>query len=236
MHLPLRPFALTFAAALLMVGLLEWVHAATPSAADSRTLIVTRNGREIGAETISIERQPERLLVNLAVHLQVKILGITVYRFDQDSTEAWRDERLEQLSSQTLDNGVQHRVQVSRQAATLQLQADHASLAVDATSLPGSQWYEPRFHSATLIHNVDGRLLHVTAQQLGTEKIQLGRAQIEAHHYRFSGDVTDEFWFDADGVLVQRRLIASDRSVVEFTLAPGLSVAGLSPRGPSAER
>jgi hypothetical protein len=201
----------------------------------SRTLIVTRDGREIGAETISIEHQAERLIVSLAIHLQVKMLGVTVYRFDQDSTEAWNAGTFEELSSRTSDNGAQHRVQVSRQASALQMQADKKSVSLDQGSVPGSQWFEPRFQSATLIHNVDGHLLHVTVRKLGTEQIQAGGAWIEARHYRFSGDLSDDFWFGPDGLLVQRRLTAPDHSVVQFTIAPKLAVAdsGAGNRSPA---
>jgi hypothetical protein len=200
-------------------------RAACAQAASARTLLVTRNDKEIGTETISIERQAERLVVNLAVHLQVKMLGMTVYRFDQDSAETWSGDRLERLTSQTLDNGTRHRISVSRRAAALEMQADQTSSSIAETTLPGSQWYEPHFANATLIHNVDGRLLHVTALRLGTETLRLGEAQIEARHYRFSGDVTDDFWFDGDGVLVKRRLTASDHSVIEFRWAPNLNIA-----------
>jgi Family of unknown function (DUF6134) len=201
---------------------------AAPEALWTRTLLATRNGQEIGTETIAIERRPEHLRVSLAVHLQVKMLGMTVYRFDQDSTETWSGDELEELSSQTSDNGVKHSVQVHRDGATLDLRADLASSSVAQTSLSGSQWYEPHFESATLIHNVDGRLLHVTARKLGTETIRVGAVQIETRHYRFSGDVSDDFWFDTEGLLVQRRLVAHDHSVVQFTLAPGMNVAAPS--------
>jgi hypothetical protein len=200
-----------------------WGEAGTDAL--SRTLIVTRDGKEIGAETISIEHQAERLIVNLAIHLQVKMLGVTVYRFDQDSTESWSAGTFQELSSRTSDNGSQHRVQVSRQASALQMQADRKLTSLDLGSVPGSQWFEPRFQSATLIHNVDGHLQHVTVRKLGTEQIQAGKAWIEARHYRFSGDLSDDFWFGADGLLVQRRLTAPDHSVVQFTLAPNLAVA-----------
>jgi hypothetical protein len=215
--------------AALLVGVFGvCAQAADPQALSSRTLIATRNGKEIGTETIAIERKPERLLVSVGVHLHVMMLGVTIYRFDQDSTEAWSGDTFEELSSQTSVNGVQHRVDVSRQSTSLRMQADRTNLLIDEASLPASQWYEPHFERATLIHNVDGRLLHVTAQRVGTEKIQVGAALIEVRHYRFSGDVTDDFWFDADGVLVQRRLIASDHSVVQFTMAPNLNTASVN--------
>jgi Family of unknown function (DUF6134) len=235
-QIPRRRNLLCNSAALLMGVFGGCAQAADPQALSSRTLIATRNGKEIGTETITIERRPERLLVTLGVHLHVMMLGVTIYRFDQDSTEAWGGDKFERLTSQTSVNGVQHRVEVSRQATSLQMQADRTDLLIDEASLPASQWYEPHFERATLIHNVDGHLLHVTAQRVGSEKIQVGAALIEVRHYRFSGDVTDDFWFDADGVLVQRRLIASDHSVVQFTMAPNLSTASLNSSGVSQTR
>ena len=74
---------------------------ATAQSAHSRTLICTHNGKEIGSETISVDHTMNGLNVKMSVHLQVKLLGITVYRFDQDSAETWIGNQFETLTSDT---------------------------------------------------------------------------------------------------------------------------------------
>jgi hypothetical protein len=53
---------------------------------------------------------------------------------------------------------------------------------------------------------------------MGVEKLFIGGAQVDANHYRLSGDLTDDLWFDAGGVLVQRRSTFPDHSIAQFTM------------------
>lgn len=204
---------------LLVCGWMAWaVLPAVSQSVTARTLACTRNGKEIGSETISVDRNAERSTMKMSVHLQVKMLGITVYRFDQDSSETWTADQFQELTSDTSDNGKHHSLHVRRQGTVLQLKADQKDSTIDPASLPASFWYEPHFHTATLIHNVDGHLMHVMAQRVGTETLSIGGAEVEANHYRLSGDLTDDLWFDSGGVIVQRRSTSPDHSVIQFTM------------------
>ncbi len=169
-------------------------------------------------ETISVDRTSRHTTAKMSVHLQVKMLGITVYRFEQDSTETWNGDQLDELSSDTTDNGKRHTLRVSRQGSSLQRDADSMVSTITPDSLPATLCLEPHFQTATLIHSVDGHLLHVTAQKVGMERIPIGNTQAEVTHYMLSGDLTDDLWYDADGTLVQRRSTATDHSVIQFTM------------------
>jgi hypothetical protein len=204
-------------AAALACGIAGWSPAAAEQTAVTRILVITRNGSEIGRELISVERTPERTVAKVSVHMQVKLLGLAAFRFDHESTETWRGGEFEELTSQTTTSEAHHSLQVSRQAASLQVQADQVSRSINAAGLPASLWYEPHFREATLIDTADGHLLHIVAQEMGTEKIPVGGALIEARHYRLSGDLKDDYWFDADGVLLQRRSAGGKNSGVQFT-------------------
>lgn len=147
-------------AALLVYGLMGFAtQPAVSQTVASRTLLCTRNRKEIESELISVERGTEHTTTKIGVHLQVKILGITAYRFDQDSIETWASSRLEELRSDTSDNGKHHALQVRRRGTTLQIVADGTSSTIGPESLPASLWYERHAETATLIHNVGGHLL-----------------------------------------------------------------------------
>lgn len=183
----------------------------------TRTLIALRNGHEIGNETISITRSAVGTAAKIAIHLQVKLLGVTVYRFEQTSTEIWSKDRLDELTSETSDNGKPHNVHVHRDGSSLKVDADHSSSLVDSAALPATLWHEPQFRDATLIHATDGQIVHVKAQKLADEKIRAGNDIVIAAHYRLDGDLPEELWFSSDGIVVQRRTILKDHSVLELT-------------------
>lgn len=193
----------------------------TPTAsqpAQTRTMVVTRNGREIGKELIRIERRSQETVVNVSVRFQVKFVGMAVYQFDHECTELWRGGEFEELTSRTVTSETQHALHIRRQAGSLLMQADQQSRSIGEGSLPVSLWFEPHSREATLIDTADGHVFQVAIQSVATEKIPVAGALIEARHYRLSGGRADDLWFDANGVLVQRRMGGGKHSVVQFTL------------------
>lgn len=149
----------------------------------TRTLVAMRNGHEIGSETISITRSEVGTTAKIATHLKVKLLGVTVYRFEQASTEVWSKDRLDELASKTSDNGKPHNVHVHRDGSSLKVEADNSSSLVDSAALPATLWFEPQFRDATLIHATDGQIVHVKVQKLADEKIKAGNDIVVAAHY-----------------------------------------------------
>jgi hypothetical protein len=182
----------------------------------TRTLVAMRNGHEIGTETISVTRSEVGATAKIGTHLQVKLLGVTVYRFEQASTEVWSKDRLDELTSETSDNGKAHNVHVHRDGSGLKVDADHSSSLVDSAALPATLWHELQFRDATLVHATDGQIVHVKAQKLADKKIEAGKDIVVAGHYRVDGDLPEELSFGSDGILVQRRTLLKDHSVLEL--------------------
>ncbi len=59
--------------------------------ADTRTatFAVMRNDDRIGTNTIDVENNGLQTSVQTVTHVEVKVLFLTVYRFDQTETERW---------------------------------------------------------------------------------------------------------------------------------------------------
>jgi hypothetical protein len=59
----------------------------------------------------------------------------------------------------------------------------------------------------------------VQITDLGMETIQSQGKSIEAHHYRMSGELERELWYDPSNTLVQVRFKAKDDSTILYVLA-----------------
>ena len=59
---------------------------------------------------------------------------------------------------------------------------------------------------------------HVQVTPLGREKVKTATGWIDANHYRYSGDVTKDQWFDDRGRWVKTTFKASDGSTIEYIL------------------
>ncbi len=176
---------------------------ATPSvpASNALTFDVIRKGKDIGDYTIRFQPSGNALTVRLKTDVAVKVLGITAYSFTQDSTEHWTGGKLTALSSVTDDDGEQHSIKLGASAI-----------------LPASLWNAAIVKATKAINTIDGRKMNIRVTRIGAEKVKTGHGTVAATHYRLSGDLARDLWYDADGVLVKVAFVGDDGSKVEYRL------------------
>ena len=163
---------------------------------------VIRNGRDIGDYVVSFRGKGNDLTVNVATDVSVKVpvIGVSAYRFKQDSTETWRGGRLAGLTSRTDDNGTPH------------------DISVGATSLiPASLWNADLLHSGQVLNTIDGSTDAIRVQNLGSEAVATGGGQVRADHYAVRGGLDRDLWY-AGATLVHVRFTAEDGSQVDYVL------------------
>jgi hypothetical protein len=86
-----------------------------PLAAQARTswdFTVLLDGKPVGWHRYSVQLDGDERVLTSTAHLEVRILGLTVYRYTHDATERWKGDCLLRLSSRTDDNG--ERLEVER--------------------------------------------------------------------------------------------------------------------------
>ncbi len=81
---------------------------------DSLYFIVKNGGSPIGTHRVSIRQEGARTIVQVRINLRVQLAFITLYRYDHENTEVWEDNQLISISSDTDDDGTQHRVRGQR--------------------------------------------------------------------------------------------------------------------------
>ena len=63
-----------------------------------------------------------------------------------------------------------------------------------------------------------GTEARIQVSVLGRETIRTTNASIDATHYRYTGDLVMDQWFDDTGRWVKTSFIASDGSTIEYVL------------------
>jgi hypothetical protein len=194
--------------ALLALGTTATALPAAAAPADSvpasgrLTFDVIRKGKDIGDYVVSFRGSGGDLDVDLRTDVLVKVpvIGVSAYRFKQQSSETWRGGRLAALNSKTDDNGTPH------------------SISVGATSLvPASLWSADLVRSAQVLNTIDGSTDAISVRKIGTETVSTGAGPVRATHYAVGGGLNRELWY-ADGKLVHVRFAAEDGSTVDYAL------------------
>lgn len=176
---------------------------ATANIPDDRQLQfdVVRKGKDIGDVSYIFRGNESSFQVQVTtdVAVQVPLLGANLYRFQQSSTEDWRNGKLSSLSSNTNDNGEKH------------------NISAGATQLiPASLWSARILQQSQLLNTVDGSVMAVQFRTVGKDVLNVRGKQIEATHYRISGDLTRDVWFDAKGELMRIQFVAEDGTAVTY--------------------
>lgn len=197
-----------------------------------------RNGQDIGRHTLTFVRHGSEVTVSVSVEFAAKIFGVVPYRYSHRSTEVWNGEQFVSLSSRTDDNGKRYKVEIKREAAALDIErisepeVAPASAAFEGfkppiivdrdvaplQTLPSTQWNIRQVEQRILLNTQYGTKAHVQVVSLGRETIRTATGTLQATHYRYSGDISMDQWFDDRARWVKGAFVASDGSIIDYVL------------------
>ena len=184
----------------------------------SLSFAVYRNGEPIGRHTLTFQQSGSNLTVSTSVDFAVKLLGFTAYRYMHRAQEVWAGEAFQSVATQTDDNGTKYTVRAQRTPAGIDVQRTGGHEIMPAGVLPSSHWNVRQIGQSSLLNTQNGSQARVQVTPLGREKVKTANGWIDASHYRYSGDVTKDQWFDDRGRWVKTTFKASDGSTIEYIL------------------
>lgn len=201
------------------------------------TFSATRNGEQIGLHTLTFAGNSAQRIVTVSVDIAVKIAGVTAYRYTHRSKEIWAGDQLQSLAGQTDDNGTRYVLKVERAGDALAVEHEEILPIVQAEAfdqglpqrqvvkevipgnvMPTSHWNTRQASQSVLLNTQHGVRSNIQVSKIGRENVRTSTRAVEATHYRYSGDVRMDQWFDDKGRWVKASFAASDGSVIEYTL------------------
>jgi len=87
----------------------------------SRSFKATRGSSSLGEQKITLSRSGDRVTIDLETKLNVKILGVSLYKYRLKSREVWEGDQVIFISGKTDDNGKPNFVEARRTAAGLDI-------------------------------------------------------------------------------------------------------------------
>jgi hypothetical protein len=189
---------------------------AAPNPATQYGYRILRNGDQIGREYLEFRKDGNNEDVTAKIDIVFRLAFVPVYRFTQTVGETWRDGRLLAMRSHTDDNGTRHRLTVKDRNNGLMVDSDGKRRLEPAPILPASLWNMAVLRQPALIDTTDGSTLPITVSDRGPDTIIVDGRRVRAHHYRLTGGLDRDLWYDSRGRLLQVRFTASDGSEIRF--------------------
>ena len=173
---------------------------------------------------MTITRQEDGTLVeNGQADVCIKYLGgLYQYKYSYSGTETWHKGRLVRLDSNCNDDGKRFTVSARADGNALRVTVNGQEQLFPADVWTTSCWRLPdprhRHGTLTLLDVDSARQLAGNMEHAGTSRVNVAGQGQDCVHYRVTGDVHLELWFDAQGQLVRQESVEDGhQTVLELT-------------------
>lgn len=184
-----------------------------------RDFLVLRHGQAVGHHRIAYSRPdpaaaraggPGIFVVRSDVEIRAGLTGTSIYRLTHHAEEIWRDGWLDELITDTDDDGRRYRLRARRQHGIFAGAVNGASFTVAGYIVPSSLWHHDTIASETLLDTVDGRVKRVRAHRLGEVEVPLAGRSVVTQHYVLEGQIQRQLWYDGECRLARAAYLARD--------------------------
>ncbi|HLJ10690.1 MAG TPA: DUF6134 family protein [Planctomycetaceae bacterium] len=218
---------------------LGWSGAAAAERAtgerETREFKVSVDGKERGKCTMQIGRRHDGAdTVRIEALLRFNYV-VYEYRYSSVGTEVWKDGRLAELENKADYNGTQYLVKASAHQKGVRVTVNGKTLEADPDAWATSYWrlpehlaerHEPRSKivapeksngqarpapalSVALIDSDKGQKLRGEMTRIGEETLTVAGKKKTCIHYRITGDVAVDVWYDSARRLVRQETVES---------------------------
>lgn len=152
------------------------------------------------------------------VRVRVFVVG---YHYSYRGTEVWKDGRLLQLDSRADDDGKQFAVTAQAEGEALRVRSNGQERVIRKDVWTTSCWQLPpasfRNRAIVLLDADTGREVNGNLFSVGVNRLNVAGQVMDCAHYRVTGGVQLELWFDAQERLVRQESVEDGhRTVLEM--------------------
>ncbi len=207
---------------LSLLGLLLAVVRVCAAEEERRVFSVSVDGRSAGSHQIVIQTKDDKsVTVTAQANVTVRVALIT-YKYTFRGSETWKEGKLRQLSTTTNDNGKRHSVSAEATKDGLAVKADGRDVQIRGAPWITTYWRLPpenqRGPNVGLLDADTGKFINAKLEKVGIEKIAIAGKAVECVHWKLTGGVVVDLWFDgADRMIRQESVEDGHRTVLELT-------------------
>ena len=170
---------------------------------------VMRGRSKIGVHTVTFRDRPDGLAVHTVIDLAVKLVFITVFRYQHECEDVWASGQLLSLRSRTIEDGKRYAVEAAAEPDGIRVVGTGGPLVVGPRLLTSNSLWNPRLvDQQRLIDAQHGGEIGLVVHRRGTESLVLaGTERVVTDRFQI---LTPYFggllWYDATGRWVKGSL------------------------------
>lgn len=213
--------------------------AATGSAAAQHWDFEVRlDGKPIGTHRYTVDGSADERTVTSVARFDVRLLGLSVYRYALDANERWSGDCLRGLDAATDDGGERRRVQAQAAGDALKITGGEAPAEASGCVMSYAYWNPAALARQTrLLNPQTGVLDPVTIEPAGSGRVDVGGRTVEAKRLRIVAPAGPlEIWTAPDGRWIGLDAKVSGGRMLSYRLPAGRGDGGhAGPAAPKAD-
>jgi hypothetical protein len=207
-------------AQLAAVALSASVIAAGPASANPESYeyrVIHPTYGDIGTYTNIVDRLGDAAEVRTEVKIQVRILGITVYRQEAQRTERWRGQTLLSFDGVTVTNGDRLEVHGAARDGGFAITTPTGTVVAPGGVHPSNPWSAMVLNANVMMSTRTGKLSQVQISGGEVAQVSLDGTKLTARQYEIASYKHHFVWLSADGTPVAFRT-NEDGTPIDFLL------------------
>ena len=166
-----------------------------------------RNNELIGQHVYLFNREGKRLIVQSTISFEIKILGVSLYKYFSEGKEEYLDGKFRNFSSTTNQNKKEKFVKIYTKKDQFFIEGSSFKGAAPKNFIIGTWWNHEIVKSKSQISAVSGRIIKQKVTFLGKEKIKFGEKTLNTLHFNFSSTdkklgkdkkLNTDVWYDEE--------------------------------------
>ena len=145
-----------------------------------------RNNKLIGEHIYTFIRNDGNLTVNSKINFQIKKLGVTLYKYQAEGTEVYKNSKLLSFNSKTDQNNKKKYVNIEQKENKYFIDGSSYKGEAPTDYIIGTWWNHAIVHAQAQISAVSGRIIKQKVTYLGKETIEINGKKIDTLHFNFS--------------------------------------------------
>ncbi len=173
---------------------------------------VLRDGIPVGKHLISFQQTGEAVHVDSFFNVEVKFLGISLYRFDYQSEAIWKEGKLQTIDVKIDDDGTSMEIKGKRQPDKFIINGEAREIAHGADIYPTNHWNSGIVGQSQILNTLTGKVNNVAITKTGEETVAVRGGTVRASRYVYDGELKIISWYDRRGRWVKMEFKAKDNS------------------------
>lgn len=157
---------------------------------------VLLDGKPIGRHGFVLRLDPPQQELRSEADYNVKVLGVSVYRYQHTAVERWQGGCLSAIDARTDDNGESLSLKGKKTSIGLTLDGPTGTQSLPGCVMSFAYWNPAILKQTRLLNAQNGEYLPVRVIDLGTEAITLSGSTVMARRYRLdAGKFRIDLWY-----------------------------------------